>query len=36
MLKFEFIAQVKYMEAILSKSALKLLWFAINKFLIAV
>jgi len=36
MLKFEFIAQIKYTEAILSKSARKLLWFAITKFLIAV
>jgi len=36
MLKFEYIFQIKYTEAILSNSTRKLLWFEITKILIAV
>jgi len=36
MLKYKYIFQMKYMEAILSNSIPKLLWFEINKMLIAV
>jgi len=36
MLKYKYIFQIKYTEAILSNSTRKLLWFEINKMLIAV
>jgi len=36
MLKFEFIFQIKYTEAILSNSTRKLLWFEITEILVAV
>jgi len=36
MLKYKYIFQIKYTEAILSKSTRKLLWFEITKILIAV
>jgi len=36
MLKYHYIFQIKYTEAILSNSSRKLLWFEINKMLIAV
>ena len=36
MLKYKYIYQIKYTEAVLSNSNRKLLWFEINKMLIAV
>jgi len=36
MLKYKFFFQIKYTEAILSNSTRKLLWFEMNKMLIAV
>jgi len=36
MLKYKYIFQIKYTEAILSNSSRKLLWFEISKMLIAV
>jgi len=36
MLKYKYICQIKYTEAILSNSTRKLLWFEITKMLIAV
>jgi len=36
MLKYKYIFQIKYTEAILSNSTRKLLWFEITKMLIAV
>ena len=36
MLKYKYIFQIKYTEAILSNSTRKLLWFEISKMLIAV
>jgi len=36
MLKYKYISQIKYTEAILSNSTRKLLWFEITKMLIAV
>jgi len=36
MLKYKYIFQMKYKEAILSNSTRKLLWFEITKMLIAV
>jgi len=36
MLKYKYIFQIKYTEAILSKSTRKLLWFEITKMVIAV
>jgi len=35
-IKYKYIFQIKYTEAILSNSTLKLLWFEISKMLIAV